>query len=70
MDGAAAAPAASATLATTAVQKLNEMAGVVSEYATKYGEAAPEGQLLSTIKDDLLAAATEVCADFRAHSAR
>ena len=43
-----------------AVARVQEMATIVKDYAVKYGEAAPEGQLLGAIKEDLLQAAEKV----------
>ena len=62
MDGAPAAPATVEVASASTIDKLKEMAGVVTSYATKYRDAAPEGSLLTLIKEDLLSAAQEVWA--------
>ena len=40
--------------------RVKEMVSIVREYATKYSEAAPQGELLNEIKTDLTAAADKV----------
>jgi hypothetical protein len=48
------------TTAVAASARVHEMVTIVREYATKYGEVAPQGELLSAIKADLVAAADKV----------
>jgi len=49
-----------ATAAKAASAKVHEMASIVHEYASKYSDAAPQGELLDAIKADLTTAADKV----------
>ncbi len=48
------------TTSQAASARVHEMVSIVREYATKYSEAAPQGELLNEIKTDLTAAADKV----------